>query len=216
METKLSLLTRLLEELERGVPEEQIRSEYDAAFGKGSLDRLLNPRKEGTKRFDDNPLVLRAEENGAIRALRENRQKDRKSPKDDFRIQILDEERKRLSGITLHYNKIKELLLPLIQDLPKESKEEIVSDRDIALSDRKNFQTRLKAKDQGHALDESFQKRISSLTICIHTENEYLLPLLDERLNEFSLFLLKQNRDAKGYFLIRYSTEKGMNYERNH
>lgn len=103
METKLSLLTRLLEELERGVPEEQIRSEYDAAFGKGSLDRLLNPRKEGTKRFDDNPLVLRAEENGAIRALRENRQKDRKSPKDDFRIQILDEERKRLSGITLHY-----------------------------------------------------------------------------------------------------------------
>ena len=209
METKLSLLTRLLEELERGVPEEQIRSEYDAAFGKESLDRLLNPRKEGTKRFDDNPLVLRAEENGAIRALRENRQKDRKSPKDDFRIQILDEERKRLSGITLHYNKIKDLLLPLIQDLPQESKEEIVSDRDVALSDRKNFKTRLKAKDQGQTLDESFQKRISSLMICIHTENEYLLPLLDERLNDFSLFLLKQNRDAKGYFLIRYSTEKG-------
>ena len=208
METKLSLLTRLLEELERGVPEEQIRNEYDAAFGKGSLDRLLYPRKEGTKRFDDNPLVLRAEENGAIRALRENRQKDRKSPKDDFRIQILDEERKRLSGITLHYNKIKDLLLPLIQDL-QESKEEIVSDRDVALSDRKNFKTRLKAKDQGQTLDESFQKRISSLMICIHTENEYLLPLLDERLNDFSLFLLKQNRDAKGYFLIRYSTEKG-------
>lgn len=162
METKLSLLTRLLEELERGVPEEQIRNEYDAAFGKGSLDRLLNPRKEGTKRFDDNPLVLRAEENGAIRALRENRQKDRKSPKDDFRIQILDEERKRLSGITLHYNKIKDLLLPLIQDLPQESKEEIVTDRDVALSDRKNFKTRLKAKDQGQTLDESFQKRISS------------------------------------------------------
>lgn len=209
METKLSLLTRLLEELERGVPEEQIRSEYDAAFGKGSLDRLLNPRKEGAKRFDDNPLVLRAEENGAIRALRESRQKDRKSPKDDFRIQILDEERKRLSGITLHYNKIKDLLLPLIQDLPQESKEEIVSDRDVALSDRKNFKTRLKAKDQGQTLEESFQKRISSLMICIHTENEYLLPLLDERLNDFSLFLLKQNRDAKGYFLIRYSTEKG-------
>lgn len=209
METKLSLLTRLLEELERGVPEEQIRSEYDAAFGKGSLDRLLNQRKEGAKRFDDNPLVLRAEENGAIRALRESRQKDRKSPKDDFRIQILDEERKRLSGITLHYNKIKDLLLPLIQDLPQESKEEIVSDRDVALSDRKNFKTRLKAKDQGQTLDESFQKRISSLMICIHTENEYLLPLLDERLNDFSLFLLKQNRDAKGYFLIRYSTEKG-------
>lgn len=209
METKLSLLTRLLEELERGVPEEQIRNEYDAAFGKGSLDRLLNPGKEGTKRFDDNPLVLRAEENGAIRALRENRQKDRKSPKDDFRIQILDEERKRLSGITLHYNKIKDLLLPLIQDLPQESKEEIVSDRDVALSDRKNFKTRLKAKDQGQTLEESFQKRISSLMICIHTENEYLLPLLDERLNDFSLFLLKQNRDAKGYFLIRYSTEKG-------
>lgn len=209
METKLSLLTRLLEELERGVPEEQIRSEYDAAFGKGSLDRLLNPRKEGAKRFDYNPLVLRAEENGAIRALRESRQKDRKSPKDDFRIQILDEERKRLSGITLHYNKIKDLLLPLIQDLPQESKEEIVSDRDVALSDRKNFKTRLKAKDQGQTLEESFQKRISSLMICIHTENEYLLPLLDERLNDFSLFLLKQNRDAKGYFLIRYSTEKG-------
>lgn len=216
METKLSLLTRLLEELERGVPEEQIRSEYDAAFGKGSLDRLLNPRKEGAKRFDDNPLVLRAEENGAIRALRESRQKDRKSPKDDFRIQILDEERKRLSGITLHYNKIKDLLLPLIQDLPQESKEEIVSDRDVALSDRKNFKTRLKAKDQGQTLDESFQKRISSLMICIHTENEYLLPLLDERLNDFSLFLLKQNRDAKGYFLIRYSTKKGTNDERNH
>ncbi len=215
METKLSLLSRLLEELESGVPEYRIREEYDAAFGKGALDRLINPRKEGTKRFDENPLVLRAEENGAIRALRENRQKDRNGPKDGLRIQRLNDEIGRLSGITLHYNKVKELILPLISDLDQKAKDEIVSDRDIALDNRNDFSSALAGSQSEQAIKDCFKKRVSSLSICIRTENEYLYPLLDERLNDFSLFLLKQNRDTKGYFLICYRNEKDLNHGRN-
>ncbi len=215
METKLDLLNRLLEELESGVPEDRIREEYDAVFGKGALDRLINPRMGGTKRFDENPLVLRAEENGAIRALRENRQKDRNGPKDGLRVRRLNEEIGRLSGITLHYNKVKELILPMISDLDQMAKDEIISDRDVALDNRKAFSSALARSQSDQPLKGCFDKRVSSLAICVRTENEYLYPLLDERLNDFSLFLLKQIRDTKGYFLICYRNEKDLNHERN-
>lgn len=207
MENRLSFLTSLLEQKKSGVSDEEIIKEYDKEYGEGSLEKLLDPRKEGTKRFSENPLILLAEENGALKALLENRKRDLFGPDDSVKESRLKDELFRLKGILLHYQKIKELILPLLPDLSDEAKSEILSDQKTSLDDINEFSKARKRKDTS-LRERIFPSLVSSLSININTENEYLLPLLDERLSPLRLCLLKEQRDRKGYFLLRYPSRK--------
>lgn len=207
MENRLSFLTSLLEQKKSGVSDEEIIKEYDKEYGEGSLEKILDPRKEGTKRFSENPLILLAEENGALKALLENRKRDLFGPDDSVKESRMKDELFRLKGIILHYQKIEELILPLLPDLSDEAKGEILSDQKTSLDDINEFSKARKRKDTS-LRERIFPSLVSSLSINIDTENEYLLPLLDERLSPLRLCLLKEQRDRKGYFLLRYPSRK--------
>lgn len=206
-ESKLDSLTRLVRELEEGKDREAVLKEYGRIFGKEAADKLLDPRKAGTKPYDGNPLVLRAEENGALRALLESIKKDFASEKDSIRNKRLSDEFSRLQGLSLHYSKVKEMLLPLLSDLPMESKKEIIQDEEDAIELVRKCSSLLEKGDD-LIRAKTLPSLFSLLELNRKNENCYLLPLLDERLNDRSLYLLKKNRDRKGYFLIRYPLRK--------
>ncbi len=203
MKSRLEILSSLLKELSEGKAEKEVRKEFEDAFGKKALDKLVDPRKEGAKRFSENPLRLMAEENGALKALRQSLEKDFFSPHDNIRSSRLKDELSRLSSLSLHYDKVKELLFPLLPDLPKEGKEERRKDEKDALFLVKTRKAAIEERDEGKR-KETLPLLLQALDRNRKNENGYLLPLLDERLSDDSLFLLKKRRDERGYFLIRY------------
>lgn len=129
----------------------------------------------------ENPLLLLAEENGALRALSKNIVFDF-SDDDDISRSMLLHLLPKLSQIKNHFSKIEEILLCFLPD--EEKKKEIISKEKLILS---------KLEELSEEMTEFLSHRkewillLDDIEKNIIYENHFLLPLMEQRLSEFDL-----------------------------
>ncbi len=173
------LIDEFLLRLKNGEDEETVRNDYEKAFGKTSLQSHVK-RNEENYLAEENPLLLLAEENGALRALKKNIRFDF-STQDDLSISLLKEEMSRLDQIKYHFKKIENVLLPFLDDETK--KKEILS-REKNILQR---MTALEKEENPFANKDEWLSLLDEIETNIVYENHFLLPLMEERLDSFLL-----------------------------
>ncbi len=173
------LIDEFLLRLKNGEDEETVRNDYEKAFEKTSLQSHVK-RNEENYLTEENPLLLLAEENGALRALKKNIRFDF-STQDDLSISLLKEEIARLDQIKYHFKKIENVLLPFLDDETK--KKEILS-REKNILQR---MTALEKEENPFANKDEWLSLLDEIETNIVYENHFLLPLMEERLDSFLL-----------------------------
>ncbi len=173
------LIDEFLLRLKNGEDEETVRNDYEKAFGKTSLQSHVK-RNEENYLTEENPLLLLAEENGALRALKKNIRFDF-STQDDLSLSLLKEEIARLDQIKYHFKKIENVLLPFLDDETK--KKEILS-REKNILQR---MTALEKEENPFANKDEWLSLLDEIETNIIYENHFLLPLMEERLDSFLL-----------------------------
>ncbi len=173
------LIDEFLLRLKNGEDEETVRNDYEKAFGKTSLQSHVK-RNEENYLTEENPLLLLAEENGALRALKKNIRFDF-STQDDLSISLLKEEIARLDQIKYHFKKIENVLLPFLDDETK--KKEFLS-REKNILQR---MTALEKEENPFANKDEWLSLLDEIETNIVYENHFLLPLMEERLDSFLL-----------------------------
>lgn len=170
------------QKIKEGVDEDELLLKMKEKYG----DILLkNDVHKETSNYleEENPLLLLAEENGALRALMKNIRFDFSSF-DDVSFHVLKEELKRLDQIRYHYLKIDEVLLYFLKDEKKE-KEIKVKEKNIL-----NTLAHLNEELDIEKYKEDYLLLLDEIEKNIVYENHFLLPCLEERLNSFELQLI--------------------------
>ncbi len=176
------LIDEFLLRLKNGEDEESVKADYEKAFGKASLQFHVKKEEENYL-TEENPLLLLAEENGALRALNKNIRFDFQS-EDELSLSMLRDEIQRLDQIEYHFEKIENVLLLFLEDETK--KKEI-------LSSEKNILQRKRNLDLENDLFENKKEWLSLLDEIernIVYENHFLLPLMEEKLDSFQLKMI--------------------------
>lgn len=210
-EEKETIYARLLAELKAGKSEEEVKKEFYEAFPEQNPwnqskeeDKGSSSETPNTNYLEENPLVVFAEENGALRALMKNIRIDMES-KDEVAKRMLLDELNRFGEIAIHYQKKEELLFPLLEKYSVDALEERKKEDDEVLLLQKQNLASLKEgkidKDRLHQLLQLTEKEITD-------ENHFLLPILDEKMTEEELLALTLASDNIGYCLIRHPNKK--------
>ncbi len=176
---KVQMIDDFLLRLKNGEDESIIMAEYEECFGKISLPSHKK-KNEGNYLAEENPLLLLAEENGALRALNKNIRFDFQT-QDDFSASLLENEIKRLDQIKYHFEKIGKVLLPFLDDETKK-KEILSSERDI-------LQKKTNLEKEGRLFENKngWLSLLDEIEENIVYENHFLLPLMEDRLDPFQL-----------------------------
>lgn len=213
--TKEQILTELLNELKNGVNEEEVKKKYQSYFRDfefSGLDswtqsaqvKVPTLKNETTTRYEDqNPLVLFAQENGALKALIENIYIDLKN-EDEVGRKMLIDEFLRLKQIRIHYQKKEAILFPFLEKCGVKTLSVVKQKDDEVLSLIEEINDLFKGHDP-HQYKDKIHQVTSLIFDTIAYENHFLLPVLDERLKEDELTLIEMNSDLIGYCLIRYT-----------
>ena len=214
---KQKILAKLLQDLKEGKDEEAVKKEYLAAFGKDSLpDHKDNwtlsstvkvPKLQSDENHsyeEENPLVVFAQENGALKALLDNIAIDLNNSDDDpVGKKMLIDEFIRLSEIEIHFTKKHKILFEFLERLEVETLPEVQSKDEEILTLIKHLNQSFK-KDSPYLYREEISHVTSLIREGISYENHFLLPILDERLNDDELFYIRKRSDIYGYCLIRH------------
>jgi len=209
-EEKAAILERLSQEAKHGKSAEELKKEFlfyfpeeEVAWEKSSKASLPSFQEIVSSSYDEeeNPLVLMAEENGALRALSKNILLDSKG-EDEVAKKMLEEEFNRLSSLFLHYQKKEEILFPYLKKLGIEDLAERKKKDEENLSKIQELKRRIEKEEEVPVPE--IRLLLDSLESVIVDENRFLLPVLDENLSEEELIEIKKEMDTIGYFLIRY------------
>lgn len=212
---KQKIIAELLEELKSGVPEEEVKKKYIAFFGNDHFDgkdswtlsaetkvNKSNALESTGYQEDENPLILFAQENGALRALLDNVAIDVEN-EDEVGRRMLKDEFDRLLQISIHYQKKETFLFPLLEKLDVKTLADVHDKDEEVLSLIKELNEKFK-NDNPHIYKDKISHVVSLIRVNIVYENKFLLPILDEHLTEEELHALKMHFDLFGYCLIRY------------
>ncbi len=211
-EDKAAILERLSQEAKAGKSAEELKEEFlsyfpeeEDAWEKSSKASLPSFQEivSSSSSYDEeeNPLILMAEENGALRALSKNILLDSKG-EDEVAKKMLRDEFGRLSFLSLHYRKKEEILFPYLKKFGIEDLAERKKKDEENLSKIQELKRRIE-KEEGAPIPE-IRLLLDSLESVIVDENHFLLPVLDGNLSEEELSKIKKEMDTIGYFLIRY------------
>lgn len=210
---KEKILTELINKLHEGVPEEEVKKEFLHYFPNAeenswekSLHAAVPELKNNTDitqyQMEKDPLVLLAEENGALRALIRNIQFDIQGKhNDEVYWNMISYEMERLSSIRYHYEKMQRLFIPLL-------KEKGVEDLDVVIEKENDVVSSIAELREERRYDEKDVKdRILELLSCIESnivyENHFLLPILDGTFTEEEKIDLLLRELSIGLTLIR-------------
>ena len=212
---KQNIIAELLQELKNGVPEEEVKKKYIAVFGNDHFDgkdswtlsaetkvNKNNALESTGYQEDENPLILFAQENGALRALLDNVAIDIEN-EDEVGRRMLKDEFARLTKITNHYQKKEAFLFPLLEKLDVKTLADVHDKDEEVLSLIKELNEKFK-NDNPHIYKDKISHVVSLIRENIVYENKFLLPILDEHLSDEELHALKIHFDLIGYCLIRY------------
>ncbi len=176
---KEQIIDEFLLRLKNGEDESIVKADYEKNFGKISLPSHKEKNEENYL-TEENPLLLLAEENGALRALNKNIRFDFQT-QDDFSASLLENEIKRLDQIKYHFEKIEKVLLPFLDDETKK-KEILSSERDILQK-----KTNLEKEERLFENKNGWLSLLDEIEENIVYENHFLFPLMEDRLNSFLL-----------------------------
>ena len=205
---KNKILSGLLKELREGKDEEEVKKEFLSYFPDEKEALLLMKDAYRNKKFpyapyeeEDNPLVIFAEENGALRALYRNIRIDN-SGNDEVSLSLLKEETRRLLGLSLHYQKKEEVLFPYLRKIDFSGLDERKKEDDALLKAINEIHDYLLKENK--IPHERISALYDKLEKIILDENRVLLPALEDHLKDSDLNAIKEKMDSYGYFLIRY------------
>jgi DUF438 domain-containing protein len=215
---KQKILAKLLQDLKEGKSEDEVKQEYLAHFGEDSLKEngkdnwtlsssVNVPKLQHTENHDyeeENPLVVFAQENGALKALLDNIAIDlNNEANDQVGQRMLKDEFKRLSQIEIHFSKKHKILFEFLEKYEVETLTEVRSKDEEILRLIKDLNNQFE-NNNPYIYREEISHTTSLIREGIAYENHFLLPILDERLNEDELFYIQKRSDIFGYCLIRH------------
>lgn len=208
-EEKEKIIQHLLEELKSGKSEEEVKKEYDSYFKEDNWSlssTVKTPKLEEnlptSSLFEEkNPLILLAEENGALRALSKTIKMDLER-EDEISKKMLVSSIERFLALTVHYEKMQKLIFPLLEkqgvkDIPYWVKRE--NDALISLK-------RIHKDIQGNnpfLYQNEIKNFLEDVEKNIVYENRFFFPVLDDSLNEIELYELYLQERMIGFCLIR-------------
>lgn len=170
---KIEIINHLLEELESGKTEEEVKDEFIKEFGEEEYLSLMGEYKSYSlpvEKEQKNPLVYLAEENGALRALKKNILLELSY--EDASKEHVRWATERLLQVKKHYAKIQNVLFPFLKGELKEEQTALFSEEEKVVSLLSNY---LLSGDTEILYDALFQ-----LEKNIEKENHLLLPYLEE------------------------------------
>lgn len=203
-------IEQMLKDLKDGKSDEEVRKEYQKLFQKPDNWNVsanakvpeVNENTISALSDEKNPLVLLAEENGAFRALMKTIQTDLQH-EDDIALHMLKESLERIQVLSLHYDKMQKLIFPLLDHFGVENLSTYINkEEEVLVSLRK-----IKVKNDASISPFEYKEEIKGVMDKIETniiyENRFFFPVLEENMDEISLYELYLEERMMGFALIR-------------
>lgn len=205
------LLQRLLDELASGKEEEEVKKEFYTLFPDENpwkqSEKASIPLKKVIENYDalyedENPLVIFAQENGAIRALMKNLLLDLEHCDEDLGKRMVVLYIDRLRNIQIHYRKKKEIFLPFLKERNLAIDGILFKDEEV-LNSLKNLWTNLK-EENVLPYKKDIQEVCIQIEAQIKEENQVILPYIEENASYADYLSFVEESDKIGYCLIQY------------
>lgn len=207
---KIKYIDELLKKLKDGASEEEVKDEFIKKFGIDEFNLLYKKNTITENKTDliynsnfdrSNPLVIFAEENGALKALIDNIRIDLDSF-DEIGKRMLIDEFDRLKQIKLHYLKKEEVLFPYLEKYQVSSLDVVKEKDDLILKSIFSLNESFK-KETPYNYVKQINDVIGLILDSVSYENKYLLVILDDNLSIDELYEITNKFNDIGYCLIR-------------
>ncbi len=203
-------LEQMLKEMkESNKSDEEIMKEYETFFQRNnwltsSQAKVPVVEKNSYSSLSDekNPLVLLAEENGAFRALMKTIRIDL-SHDDAVSLSMLKDSLERIQILSLHYDKMQKLIFPLLDKYDVENLFSYIDKEEDVLMSLRKIKVKNDCGISPFEYEEEIKETLDKIETNITYENRFFFPVLEENMDEISLYELYLEERQMGFALIR-------------
>lgn len=203
-------IEQMLQEMKAsGKSQEELIKEYERLFQKNNWEtsskaKIPTIQNDSYSSLSDekNPLVLLAEENGAFRALMKTIRIDI-SHEDSVSLSMLKDSLERIQILSLHYDKMQKLIFPLLAKYEVENISSYIDKEEDVLTSLRKIKVKNDAGISPFEYEEEIKDTLDKIETNITYENRFFFPVLEENMDEISLYELYLEERQMGFALIR-------------
>lgn len=203
-------LEQMLKEMkESNKSNEEIMKEYEKLFQRNNWETssqtkvpVVEQNSYSSLSDEKNPLVLLAEENGAFRALMKTIRIDL-SHDDAVSLSMLNDSLERIQILSLHYDKMQKLIFPLLDQYDVENLSSYIDKEEDVLMSLRKIKVKNDAGISPFEYEEEIKETLDKIETNITYENRFFFPVLEENMDEISLYELYLEERQMGFALIR-------------
>ncbi len=202
-------IEQMLKEMKVGKSEDEIKKEYEKLFVRNNWETSSQAKVPQTENStyrslsdEKNPLVLLAEENGAFRALMKTIRMDL-NQEDRVSLSMLKDSLERIQILSLHYDKMQKLIFPLLEKYEVENLSLYIDKEEDVLLLLKKIKVKNDASLSPFEYQDEIKEALDKMESNIVYENRFFFPVLEENMDEISLFELYLEERRMGFALIR-------------
>ena len=203
-------LEQMLKEMkESNKSNEEIMKEYEKLFQRNNWETssqtkvpVVEQNSYSSLSDEKNPLVLLAEENGAFRALMKTIRIDL-SHDDAVSLSMLNDSLERIQILSLHYDKMQKLIFPLLDQYDVENLSSYIDKEEDVLMSLRKIKVKNDAGISPFVYEEEIKETLDKIETNITYENRFFFPVLEENMDEISLYELYLEERRMGFALIR-------------
>lgn len=203
-------IEQMLQEMRASVKsQEELTKEYEKLFQKNNWEtsskaKIPTIQNDSYSSLSDekNPLVLLAEENGAFRALMKTIRIDI-SHEDSVSLSMLKDSLERIQILSLHYDKLQKLIFPLLAKYEVENISSYIDKEEDVLTSLRKIKVKNDAGISPFEYEEEIKDTLDKIETNITYENRFFFPVLEENMDEISLYELYLEERQMGFALIR-------------
>lgn len=203
-------LERMLKEMkESNKSNEEIMKEYEKLFQRNNWETssqtkvpVVEQNSYSSLSDEKNPLVLLAEENGAFRALMKTIRIDL-SHDDAVSLSMLNDSLERIQILSLHYDKMQKLIFPLLDQYDVENLSSYIDKEEDVLMSLRKIKVKNDAGISPFEYEEEIKETLDKIETNITYENRFFFPVLEENMDEISLYELYLEERQMGFALIQ-------------
>lgn len=203
-------LEQMLKEMkESNKSNEEIMKEYEKLFQRNNWETssqtkvpVVEQNSYSSLSDEKNPLVLLAEENGAFRALMKTIRIDL-SHDDAVSLSMLNDSLERIQILSLHYDKMQKLIFPLLDQYDVENLSSYIDKEEDVLMSLRKIKVKNDAGISPFVYEEEIKETLDKIETNITYENRFFFPVLEENMDEISLYELYLEERQMGFALIQ-------------
>lgn len=203
-------LEQMLKEMkESNKSNEEIMKEYEKLFQRNNWETssqtkvpVVEQNSYSSLSDEKNPLVLLAEENGAFRALMKTIRIDL-SHDDAVSLSMLNDSLERIQILSLHYDKMQKLIFPLLDQYDVENLSSYIDKEEDVLMSLRKIKVKNDAGISPFEYEEEIKETLDKIETNITYENRFFFPVLEENMDEISLYELYLEERQMGFALIQ-------------